>query len=338
MIKEQLKVFPATVDIDNVHEYGIGPKEFLINALNERYSGRCFLGEYIIKVIDIEQMGPCLINKTNLYGNAYVDLKFKASVMYIAPGDMMPAVEIRLTEPAYYGRYSYNVGSARIAVAVDAIPKRDFKVGWFMPVCINVVSKQPLMDTTNVSGSLICPRYFINSTKIWRIPDDLSTLNSEVIIAKLFGNIKAEIDIRSQFDYTFFENLFYARKTGKHDEDASWLTYTGGPMWKGTKAVKLDGKLVSALEFVNQAIKNQTVNLAGVWTRPIEIHRSSPMFMKLPDSTEGAVLTSANVMMAEILTEIFEVLTLIRHMSMFYKKEIIDSQKALWLIMEDMKI
>jgi hypothetical protein len=338
MIKEQFKTFNATVTVENVHEYGINPKEFLLNALNDEFAGKCYYGEYIIKVTNITRQNLCLINKTNIDGDAFVDVVFIAHILYIAAGDMLPAVEIKILDQAYLGRYQYSLENIKIAVGVSAIPKREFRIGWFLPVCISQTYKAPMKDTNNVLGSLVCPKYFIDNNKTWRVPEELGKLELGEFLPKIFGGIKAEIEIRSQFDYAFFENLFYARKTTKQDEEASWQTYTGGPVWRGPKAVPIAGKLVSALEFVNQVIKGQSVNMAGVWTRPLEVHRSSPMFMKLPDSTDGAVITSANVMMTEILTEIFEMLTLIRHMSMFYKKEIIEAQRGLWLIMEEMKI
>jgi hypothetical protein len=355
MIKEDYAFFETTLAITNISEYGVNPDSYLLNQLGTNFNHRCFMGKYILKVVKIEKRSKCVINSTNLTAYGNIDIRFMAKILCVSPGDILANVTITTNNITYIGNYDYlftdaetkKITKETVATAIRQPSKKDFKIGWTLPIVLLEVEYSPMSRAISTYGTLLCAPYFVETKKTWRIDKENAILDYNDIIANQLKNIKVELELRTKPDFRpesimFFEKLFYPmRSTAK--TNTKWETYEGGQPWIGPPSMNFAKPLLSIVNAVNLVSEGKEQIFSGVWTRPLELHRSSPMIQKLDADMASAaestlVETTANVMIAEVLTEILDNLRFIRMMVINYNDEKIKSQDGLWKIIEDLKL
>lgn len=349
MLKENYCSFQATVNVTNINEYGKNPNAYLLNVLSKIYNQRNRMNEHILKVVQILERGQCVINKTNISSIGVVSVLFIAKVLNVSVGDMLPNVSIIANNICYIGSYDYvyvepgtsRTSTTKILSSIESIPGKEFKIGWTIPFVITEIEKTPETNSVSVFGNLVSARYYLENKFVWKIDKENAKLEIDDIITQKIKEIKVELTLRDEVNCTFFEKLFYPKKIASAAASkmpTKWQTYEGGPMWQGPPALNVTGALTSLVGMVDAAINGKEQNFEGIWTRPLELHRSSPMIQKLSGEDASAVDTCANVMVMTALSEILEALQLVRKMSVMYDEEKISSQATLWTIIEDLKL
>lgn len=354
MLRENYCSFQTTINVLNINEYGKNPNAYLLNVLSKIYNQKNYMNEYILKVVRILERGECVINKTNISSTGVVSVSFIAKVLNVGVGDMLPNVTIIANNICYIGSYDYvyvepgtsRTTTCKILSSIESIPGKDFKIGWTIPFVISEIERAPGVSSVSVFGNLISAKYYAENVYTWCINKENSKLEVDELIIQKIKEIKVELTLREDFDNTFFEKLFYPKKTTASMSKIAtkWQTYEDGPIWQGPPSLNIAGKLISIVNMVDMAINGKEQDFEGVWTRPLELHRSSPMIQKLQVDAAASshainvVDTSANVMVMTALTEILESLVLIRKMSVMYGDEKMAAQASLWTIIEDLKL
>ena len=356
MIREHYEMtLETTLNILSIHEYATDSEAYILNALGNIFMHKCFDRQYILKIVRIIKKSACEIYKSNLDSFGTVNVTFMAKVLYLNIGDILPNVTlISDVMTTYIGDYNYiftdaetkKVTKERIAVAIQPIPKKNFKLDWIMPVVIIENYFSPMQSVINAYSCLLSAEYFNLTKKIWRVDKSNSTLEMNEIISQKLKNIKVELELRTKSDIraesiVFFEKLFYPMKNITKT-NTKWDTYEGGQPWQGPPSATFTKPLISIVNAVNLVSEGKEQNFTGVWTRPLELHRSSPMIQKMSaddiTTVEPLIVeTTATVMVSEVLSEILEIIKLIRMMAIYYDEATISAQSGLWQIIEDLK-
>jgi hypothetical protein len=152
-------------------------------------------------------------------------------------------------------------------------------------------------------------------------------------------------------DVWFFESLLHPRQVtpGGPDTDQAIPAWPGGPTWEGPQWVgpprsECPG-LVSVPEIVRRAITlGESVPVAGVWSRPLGLYRSSPLAAHLADAgpppADWGPVVDGNVkaVFAEFLKNILDYLGATRELPAVYgTPELVEQHVGLWAAMRRMQ-
>jgi len=344
------KVFDATIDVANPTHFCTQKIQHLTNEIDAKFVGRCYKGALIVRNIRVLRASACRINDSNGAGEGVVDVQFAATVREFCRWDIITGVEIRIVAPVIAGHYTIRNGGKAEAQAFVVLQHtkgiESLAVGQRIPVRITK-AEHPVRQAAVVYGALLtCDGAAIT----YRLRGSLDAATAAEMMP-MVNHIEQELKQRAALvaerekAVAFFESLLYSYKgptaiSCSHSVQ-SWPT---GPEWRGPPPLKsLDAGLAvrSIPELVREvAQSSQSTAVAGLWSRPLSIHRSAPIaaFAETssaqPGSAQAYLDESPRVVFALFLKNILDFLVATREMATDYESpESDESYSGLWAAM-----
>ena len=355
-----VKVFDTTVNVPNPIHFCTNKVRNLTDELHARLAGRCYKGALILGNIRVLHAGPCVINDSNDAGESTIDVQFAADVREFCLWDIITGVEVRITAPVVAGHFT--IGPADRPEAQPLVVLQTTRgvetlaVGLRIPVRVRK-AEHPATHPAVVYGTLLTCDARAN---VYRLRGSLDAATA----AELMGIVTAiehELGLRTallesgEANVSFFETIMYAYKNPAAPVAPACTNSTRawpqGPEWRGPPPLRaLEDPYVarSVPELVRTVAQSQVpAPVAGIWTRPLCFHRSSPAAAY---AEAGAAATAAaaavvaagglvldeppRVMFATILENILSNLVAIREMATGYVAPATDAAYAgLWATM-----
>jgi hypothetical protein len=387
------KKFEKSLEIVNPIDtnLSINKEAYVLRILNAQYVNHCFDGCFIIRIDRILKISACTIITTNLKGHGNINVKFIATVRSFKIGEFLCGGTIVKTTPYIFGNYREFIDDCKIS-ATFAIPQginiaplplekslRALRDAQSIPMrIIDVNHKCAESKVAIVVTLLVCHNKY-NKYIITNPLTEFAMSN----IRPLIDEIKHELEMRNNIingedadikkNILLFESLLYSIKYNLpiQCDSAIEIESSGYPRWWGLPPIKQkeespNSKSINLLELFESEI---LPDVAGrIWSRPLNIFKSSPMAiceelssedMHLEDSIDESSLPSSSSSSSskpkkhfEILEEgnsdtvfirffkdMLDYLQIIRKMSEFYSDEaMIMAHKNIWDAMKDVQV
>jgi hypothetical protein len=308
---EYEKTFDATVDVPNPVQFSIDSQRNLLSELHNMFTGRCYKGALITRIVRIDNASACHIVATNGSGEGYIDVQFTAAVKVFSKWDILSGVVIRHISHLVAGHYAPAGGSAAQAFVV-------------------------LHPTPGVATLTVGQQIPVRVTKSEHPARRPAAAGAE--LAPMLARIEAELELRAGLaaersaNLSAAETLLYAYKSGATTAVAlsdSVDAWAGGPSWAGPpqlRALDPAASPVSILDLVRRAATSAgAIPVSGLWSRDLCIYRSSPLAAHIADRTQappadwGAPLDEPpRVAFALMLKNILDFLVATREMATSY--------------------
>ena len=327
------KTFDATVDVPNPVQFCIDSQRNLLSELHNQFSGRCYKGALISRIIRIDHASACHIVATNGSGEGYIEVQFTASVKVFSKWDILTGVTIRHISHLVAGHYAPAGGSvAQAFVVLHPTPGvATLTVGQQIPVRITK-SEHPARRPAVVYAALLtCDR----AAPVYRVRGALDAA-AGAELAPMLARVEGELALRAELEREraaqlgAAEALLYAYRGGAPALSETIDAWAGGPSWKGPAQLRaLDPAVnaVSVLDLVRRAAQGGAppISVSGLWSRDLSIYRSSPLAGHIADKTQappsdwGAALDEPpRVVFALMLKNILDFLVATREIATSY--------------------
>jgi hypothetical protein len=368
------KVIDATVNVRNVINFCSDLDRHLMTELRDIYEGRCFKGAFVARVKRVLQSSACRVSSTSSSGEGHVDVQFLAEVAVFSRWDILVGIRVvshqqlvvgdyeapaRLPGPRGPGPLGEDPGArARAGVGVPAEARGARAVVTFLPskavetlavgqrVSARVVLAQhpPLQAQVAVIGTLlVCDK----AAPVYRLQGELGpSARTELLplleAAELELGARAALARGRRADLWFFELLLCAyRPSGAAPDGGSQEIPAGaGLVWSGPAALlpaEEGVDLQNVLDLVRRAVRGPAVPIAGYWSRPLALYRSSPLAAlaaEPPPGWQAAVDGTPRAVFVEFLKNILDFLVATREMAALYDTpELIEGHRNLWAAM-----
>lgn len=357
------KVIDTTVNVRNPINFCADMDRHLMSELRNTFVGRCYKGAYVVGIKQILRFSKCHLSSTNTSGEGRVDVQFLAEVVVFSRWDILVGVAIAshqqmvvgtyeaapLPEPGVLALRSARPGRAVVSLlATKAV--ETIAVGQKIAVRVVMAQHQPMQPQASVVGTLlVCDQ----AAPVYRLRGSLDSA-AAVELAPVLEAIDAELEAREALveerkaDLWFFELLLYSYRSAAGSAampDQSIPTGAEGdegstPAWEGPAglaAVDEGAELKNVLDIARRAVAGESVPVAGYWSRPLSLYRSSPLAASA-DAPPATWLASTDgaprAVFAEFLKNILDFLAATREMVELYNtRELIDSHRNLWAVM-----
>lgn len=339
-----LKDFDTTVSIASPINFAADKERHLLIQLQKEYGGRCWKGAYIKKILSIVSAGSIGIERTNTSGRGVVDVRFRAEVMIFSAWDILVGV-VRV--PTYKEILICDYASKGVKAVITLTVSKETEaigLGQKFPARVIIADHAPMRENVNLIATLLtCDKkastYQVSGSLEPSVKDEFEPLveSIEEELVKRQGLDKEQI--------WFHERLLYAYQQQETKGGSLIEAWKGGLEWEGPETVLVpelsEGtETVSVIQLARRVIKGETVDVTGVWSRSLDLYRSSPHVRKTtrPDSMPAGWEDPADVppraAFAMFLKNILDFLVCIREMVELYNnREIIDSSANLWAVM-----
>ena len=351
------KTIEATVDISNPTNFCTNTEEHLLGALRDKYNGKCFFAVYILNVKSIERRSMCKLVKTNNSGGGYMDVRFLADVVVFSAWDIITDVLIVNRQQMVLGEYYLPGGPKMAVVALYASKSVEaIAVGQKVPVRVMIAQHSPGQPQASIVATLLTCDLV---ARVYQLEGALSGDDARLKLAPLLTKIEKELAVRAQLaaDHGellwFFEGLLYAYRgepagvlPTKFTEpgpasvgssiEAPWV---GPPMLEPTEA---GVEVLNLLDIVRGVVASGvSLPVAGLWSRPLNVHRSSPLVARLPGGAgrpdtpwAHPVYGDPCIVFAEMLKNILDFLKATHNLVKSYNsREDIEKHVNVWSIM-----
>lgn len=316
------KVFEVTINISNPINFCTNKKQHIITELNNIYVNKCYMGSYIIDIIDVLQSSSCRIVNTNSSGNGIIDVKFLANVFILNSWDILIGIEVEKNQSLIVGKYKKPNLTIDVTFKPTNIQANSLTIGQLVPVRVVKAIHKPKESRIAVAAVLLtCDRKAI----AYRVKGEIAK-SAIPEIQLLFNNISEELKLRSNIKkeiVMFFESLVYSyRNMSKSTEKITF----GDTFWEGPKNNISNSNPINLFDTLN-------MDLTGFWSRPLGICRSSPLLILSQEKPIEYILTAPHLMIIELAKNILTFLIAIREFSETYTPELITSHENIWNMM-----
>lgn len=290
-----VKTFDASLHVRNPINLCAAKTENVRLMLRNTYEGRNFKGCHIVRIREIIKCSKCRISNTNTSAEGDIDVCFSADVAVVAKWDIIPGVKIARSEQVVVGgtevvRDAVDLSAANIVASL--IPTKEAKslrVGHIVAVRAVQAEHAPTQRAITVAGILLtCDR----AAQTYRLKGAL-TREAATGLLPTVAAIERELADRAALgvarlpDILFFEMLLYSyaspakvvRDVLKNTEipTAGLTTWVGPPMY-AVSSKPAAPAAVNLLDLIRTAADGEaSVRVDGVWCRPLEMYRSSPL-------------------------------------------------------------
>lgn len=348
------KLIDATIPVRNPINFCADKRRHALIHLKNTFEGKCFKGGYIVSIDEIAKISDCRIVSTNHSAEGTIDVQFSATVAVFSQWDIIPGVRIVKSEQLIIGSTSgpekgTQFGDPRDArVVVTVLPSAESKTARVeQTVVVRVVSAEhaPMQQHASVVGTLLtCER----AHPVYRVRGSLDS-SSALELMPLVSAIDRELGARESMyknrrtDMMFFEILLYSfvRDKGLQAaaDDFKIASEEGSPTWHGPPeaAMAVSAQIVNVLDLVKRAAGGRPQAMGDLWSRPLNLYRSSPHVARLrksgaaPAGWQGAVDETPSVVLQIFLKSQLEFLFAVRSMVETYNtKALIDGHVNIW--------
>lgn len=321
------KVFEVTLNITNPINFCTNKKSHILTELSNIYVNKCYLGSYILEILEILQSSSCRIVNTNSSGNGIIDVKFLANVYILNSWDILIGVEVEKNQSLIVGNYKKSNLIIDVTFKPTNIQANSLTVGQLVPIrVVKAMHKSKESKIAVAAVLLTCDRKIIH----YRVKGEISKTHLPEI-QMLFDNISEELNHRSiikKESLLFFESLVYSYKTiSKIFEKIQ----CGQENWEGPKH-NVTGNIINIFDTLS-------TDLTGFWSRPLGICRSSPLLVLTQEKPSEYVLTAPHLMIIEFAKNILTFLIAIREFNEVYTTpEQLVQHENIWNMMRHSQI
>lgn len=331
---ETEKLFDATIDVANPIGFCADKNAHLLSELHSKFVDRCYKGALVLRILKVVRAGACCICNSNGSGEATVDVQFLAAVRVFARWDILTGVTVRHVSHLIGGHYEPKEGGPAAATTtaqafVVLQPTRGadaLAIGQRIAVRVLKAEHPPRQAAVAYGVLLTCER----AAPVFRVRGSLDPAAAADLMG-LADRVADELALRAEVararpaELAFFEGLLYAygAPAGARGAAAAGAgagagacagaatlshrvaAWEGGPEWVGpAPLMALEEGLVahSLVELVRKAAV-APVSVAGQWSRPLCLHRSSPLVAFAPRVSRAAATASATVAAADAVDE-----------------------------------
>lgn len=322
------KIFEVTIIVTNPINFCINKKYNILTELDLLYLNKCYMGVFIIKILDILQMSTCKIISSNSSGNGIIDVKFSAEVYVLNKWDILVGIEIEKNQSLIIGNYKRNDISAIVTFKPTYIQANDLQTKQLVPVRIVQAIHSPKHEHIVAAGVLLtCDRNAIT----YKVRGEIakSSINE---IQYIFNAIKKELEMRmilmkeKEKDILFFESLLYSYK--KYPNKFNKIEINNELNYHGF----IDKEYVNIFSLLDK-------DLTGSWSRPLKLSKSAPCIEFLEEKTENHILSSPELMILDISKNILTYLIAIREFTEIYNTpELITKHENIWNLMRQAQV
>lgn len=342
------KVFDVTLNVANPIDFCADKGKHVLTALRQGYVGRCFKGAFIVGVKEIRAISSCHILDTGAGGEGYVDVQFLAEVAVFCRWDILVGVEILSHQQMVVGNYEESLPAAeanvKAVVTLLASPAvTAISVGQMVSVRAMMVEHTPMKEYAAIVGTLLTCDQAAPVYRLRGVLDQASQAELSPILSAIDVELRArETLVRDREpDVRFFELLLYHYRGGATPGSQSVESFGDSPAWSGPafRAPAEEGvEMKNVLEIAKRAVSGESVLVAGLWSRALNIYRSSPLAARAAELparwTAEPVDETPRVVFTEFLKNILDFLTAVRRMAELYNtRELIDAHRSIWMAM-----
>jgi hypothetical protein len=321
------KNFEITLNIINPINFCANKEKNVLTEINNIYVTKCYMGCYIIKINEINQISQCRIITSNSSSNGVIDVKFTANVCIINEWDIIIGSKIIKNSSLIISLYQKQGMDISITFKPTQLQMNTFSLGQLVPIRVIKSAHKPKTNQIAVAGVLLtCDTY----APIYRVK---GTIHKQYLpeIELLLNSINEELQLRTDIMKTkkkeviFFENLIYAYKTPP-----------------SIKSIELDKNVIYEGTVIDNAIslfKMINTDLTGYWSKPLSLYRSSPTLVMNQEKVAESILTSPHLLFIDFAIQVLSFLKAIRELVETYNTpELIKSHDNIWHMMKSRQI
>lgn len=331
------KIYAETVNVRDPDTYCAAPKTYVETYLRQHFVGRCVKGAYIISVLDIMRLSDCRMKETNLSGEAYVDVEFRAQVSVLGQWDILTGVQIINRAQLAIGKSEVE---GNVVATLMATPEAEsVKVGQMVPIRVLQIQYTPNQNQATAVGTLLtcdkgAPTFHVEGRLSAR---DLQVLRPLADRVKSLLDARAELVATRRDDVFFFENLLYSYAGGPR-EGTQTIASDNAADWEGPTGVGLPAGVASVnlLDFLDGG----DAAASGYWSRDLALFRSSPLVSRSDEApARGAPSETPQKALMMLLQTIHNYLKAVNEMVSSYATSTqIDEHKNVWLAMRSAQL
>lgn len=352
------RIFTVSLEIKNPIGFCNDKIGNALVMLRDLYERKCYQGSFIIQITGVTKCSNCVLTTSNNSAGGIIQVQFSAIVAVFAVDDILTGIKILKMDQQMIigssvakedGKEIEDVRSATAVVNVSSSNIKNLREEQIVGVRITALSCGPFKAQVAIVGKLLtCDTSFT----AFKVKGELTKTDVDSL-APIFKTIETELARRKKLyetrkaDLFYFEMLLYSF-AGVSSSPEVKIDFDGfqqkNLVWHGpaSKKSKHAGVFINIFEIVNKA-KKASVSVDEVWGRPLHIYRSSPLFMRLDDSSsEGGladITFSPAAVVSAFLVDISNFLFATRSMSEIYAtKELKDSHNNIWAIMRDAQL
>jgi len=308
----------------------------LMTELRNQREGFCFGGVFVTRILSVDRTSECNLVRTNTSGEGYVDVMYSAEAEVFGAGDILVGVQIRNLLQAAIGVYAPPPaeGHRPISAIISLTPTKvteALALNQVIAARITHVTYPPTQSSfTAVAQPLTCAR----AAPVYRLRGSLHETKE---FAPMLAEIDAELAMRAALDESKqvmlwrFEALLYSYASGAEPAAISVGGWTGPAPLRTTAGESRD-----VVELVRRVIAGETVRVDGLWSRSLELRRSSPLAAcatELPAGWEAPVDTPPSVAFGLFLGEIRGFLHATREYVRMFDSKLFDAHRPVWAAM-----
>lgn len=319
------RIFDVTLNITNPINFCTNKRSHVLIELNNYYANKCFMGSYIMEILDVLQMSSCRIISSNSTANGTIDVKFLAKVFILNSWDILVGVEIEKNHLFITGKYKKDNMTIRVIFNPTNIQSTILNIGQLVPVrVVQAVHRPKEPDISVAAVVLTCDK----KSEYFRVKGEVSKQYLPECNTLLTA-ITEELEKRKELMKTkkknilFFESLLY---TYKNCPNSNITVIKPNLEWEGPHDITKTSN--SIFELLN-------MDLTGYWTRPLYVCRSSPFVSTTQDKPAEYRLTSPHIMVIDFMNNMLTFLIAIRELTEKYDDTLIESHANIWNIMKN---
>ena len=321
-IMDSVREFLVQVEVPDPVNFCADADSSTLSLVRNTYEGKCYKGVYINKIIKIEERGQCTIPRSNLDAHGTFSVRFSASVRIISVGDIITGVRITMTQPMGVALGISEVGG-KFMVAVQS---SDVSTNQYVSVVVVDCLCNPMVESVSVIGTVLTAKpdvpcvYKLRGVLTRSVANDLKPL-AEMVKAALSS--RAEDQTTHIQTMNFLEGLMYGYKgaiSGSMNSDN----------WKGPPSVPIKrGTAVNLLELIDSG---EDVDVSGFWSRPNELHMSSPFVCKQDNATTHVTQNIGVVFQLFLKSMLNYIKAVEGELRVYNSKELLESHNNIWVV------
>lgn len=197
------KIYESIINISAIDMYTKGVDNTVLGILNNRYLGKCEKNSLITKIIGIEKMSECRLNKSLLDGSGQVSVQFRAEAIVYNEGDILTGCKILKIDKGnkiiceYENAYVNIKGNRNL---------QSLHVGQKLTIKVNTVSYLKGTTKITINGVPYSYSYIFTVYKTNLNKTQITTENLEIINDKI-KEIEDEIKLIKDVDQKIYQTI-----------------------------------------------------------------------------------------------------------------------------------
>lgn len=288
------KVFTKQVEIVTPIAYAYDPDVYLLDLLRGLFEHRCFGGAYITRIARVLRRSDCVLVKSNSSARGVVSVQFEAEVAVHNMWDILVgATVVGVRGMVHCLHVDPETGARTVATVIGRNAAEVLKIDDLVPLRALRAAHTPMQPEASIAAVILTAE---GAAPTYRLRGELGGEADRNALRPAYEAVVYELNLRARDlpgkskNYAWFESLLHhyrgsGRALAGHERVAAW---PDGPVWEGPQSpagapvIAAGGSVLSAVEIVHRVLAGESVDVTGVWSRPLEVARSSPLVAREP--------------------------------------------------------